>query len=362
MKENIIIKAFASLRFASIPMPWLPHITVQYTKRSLCCFWTCLLQRPVLLPWGVYTTGAWVVFDLFFEGELFISAPPLWNQFLWQASRLSYHPSYSIYRLEVDVPLLGDTSTARLVPIAFRKAVIRSIHDIHHPGIKATIRLVSASRWLTATWLARKGSSTSMSTCTLSTGWPHAWRNCLEPMKWSWRHSSSCCIKTSRMAGHTHTHLQHGTRAQQPPVSRKSTRSVPAKAVGPAWWERPTEVWRLSPFPAGCPTPLFQPASQLMRSGGPEEETWGMVREKKSVLSAWSHCSSQHHYQQQQQPHCYVVFILVIYLFLIPSHYRKETLTGNGCVWLKWMSLAPLHVIICCHVTSILHYVNIRKK
>jgi hypothetical protein len=26
------------------------------------------------------------------------------------------------------------------------------------------------------------------------------------------------------------------------------------------------------------------------------------------------------------------------------------------------MNLAPLYVIICCHVTSILHYVNIRNK
>jgi hypothetical protein len=53
-----------------------------------------------------------------------------------------------IYRLVGDVHLLGDISTGvfrPFVPAAFRAAVIRSIHDIHHPGIRATTRLVSSS-------------------------------------------------------------------------------------------------------------------------------------------------------------------------------------------------------------------------
>jgi hypothetical protein len=53
-----------------------------------------------------------------------------------------------IYRLVDGVHLLGDISTGvfrPFVPAAFRTAVIRSIHDMHHPGVKATTRLVSAS-------------------------------------------------------------------------------------------------------------------------------------------------------------------------------------------------------------------------
>jgi hypothetical protein len=52
-----------------------------------------------------------------------------------------------ICRLVGDVHLLGDISTGvfrPFVPAAFRAAVIRSIHDIHHPEIRATTRLVSS--------------------------------------------------------------------------------------------------------------------------------------------------------------------------------------------------------------------------
>jgi hypothetical protein len=53
-----------------------------------------------------------------------------------------------IYRLVNGVHLLGDISTGvfrPFVPAAFRTAVIRSIHEVHHPGVKAKTRLVSAS-------------------------------------------------------------------------------------------------------------------------------------------------------------------------------------------------------------------------
>jgi hypothetical protein len=44
--------------------------------------------------------------------------------------------------------LLGDVSTGTfcpLVPAAFRAAVVRSLHNVHHPGVRATVRLVKAS-------------------------------------------------------------------------------------------------------------------------------------------------------------------------------------------------------------------------
>jgi hypothetical protein len=46
------------------------------------------------------------------------------------------------------VQLLGDISTGTfhpLVPAAFRAAIIRSLHNVHHPGVRATVRLVKAS-------------------------------------------------------------------------------------------------------------------------------------------------------------------------------------------------------------------------
>ena len=47
-----------------------------------------------------------------------------------------------------DTNLLGDISTGTfrpLVPPIFRQAVIRSLHEVHHPGVRATTRLVKAS-------------------------------------------------------------------------------------------------------------------------------------------------------------------------------------------------------------------------
>ncbi len=44
--------------------------------------------------------------------------------------------------------LHGDISTGTfrpLVPAAFRAAVVRSLHNVHHPGVRATVRLVKAS-------------------------------------------------------------------------------------------------------------------------------------------------------------------------------------------------------------------------
>ncbi len=123
---------------------------------------------------------------------------------------------------------------------------------------------------------------------------PHAWLHWLEPIKWSWRRSSLQLLhQTSRMAGHTHTpatgHPSHW--AQQPPVSRNPTRSESAKAVGTAWWERPMEVWRLSHFPAGCPTALFQPASKWEAEGQRRRRAAWSERRNQSP-QPWSHCSS----------------------------------------------------------------------
>jgi hypothetical protein len=47
-----------------------------------------------------------------------------------------------------DTQLLGDISTSifhPLVPAPFREHIIRSLHSVHHPGIRATARLVKAS-------------------------------------------------------------------------------------------------------------------------------------------------------------------------------------------------------------------------
>jgi hypothetical protein len=46
-----------------------------------------------------------------------------------------------------DKPLLGDVSTGvfrPLVPIQHREAVFQSLHAIHHPGVRATRRLIPA--------------------------------------------------------------------------------------------------------------------------------------------------------------------------------------------------------------------------
>ncbi len=46
-----------------------------------------------------------------------------------------------------DTTLLGDVSTGvfrLLVPLQHREAVFRSLHSIHHPGMRATRRLITA--------------------------------------------------------------------------------------------------------------------------------------------------------------------------------------------------------------------------
>jgi hypothetical protein len=57
-------------------------------------------------------------------------------------------PSLQIVRPAGDTNLLGDISTGTfrpLVPPIFRQAVIRSLRKVHHPGVRATTRLVKAS-------------------------------------------------------------------------------------------------------------------------------------------------------------------------------------------------------------------------
>jgi len=52
-----------------------------------------------------------------------------------------------IARLVGDVLVLGDISTGTsrpFVPAQFREAVVDALHGIHHPGVHATVRLVSA--------------------------------------------------------------------------------------------------------------------------------------------------------------------------------------------------------------------------
>jgi cleavage and polyadenylation specificity factor subunit 1 len=62
---------------------------------------------------------------------------------------MSNSPSLSIVSRPVsDTQLLGDVSTGifrPLVPAPFREHIIRSLHSVHHPGIRATARLVKAS-------------------------------------------------------------------------------------------------------------------------------------------------------------------------------------------------------------------------
>jgi hypothetical protein len=62
---------------------------------------------------------------------------------------MSNSPSLNIVSHPVgDVQLLGDISTGifrPLVPAVFREQLIRSLHSVHHPGIRATARLIKAS-------------------------------------------------------------------------------------------------------------------------------------------------------------------------------------------------------------------------
>jgi hypothetical protein len=62
---------------------------------------------------------------------------------------MSKSPSLNIVSRPVgDVQLLGDISTGifrPLVPAVFREQLIRSLHSVHHPGIRATARIIKAS-------------------------------------------------------------------------------------------------------------------------------------------------------------------------------------------------------------------------
>jgi len=90
-------------------------------------------------------------------------------------------PSLSIiYRLVGDTRLLGDISTGNFrpfVPESFRFAVFQSLHGMHHPGIRATTRLVGSSY------------------C-----WPHMNRSVA-----AWAKE---CLACQRSKVHRHVHLQ----------------------------------------------------------------------------------------------------------------------------------------------------------
>jgi hypothetical protein len=62
---------------------------------------------------------------------------------------MSISPSLQIVsRPAGDTAILGDISTGtyrQLVPPAFRQEVIRRLHEVHHPGVRANTRLVKAS-------------------------------------------------------------------------------------------------------------------------------------------------------------------------------------------------------------------------
>ncbi len=66
-----------------------------------------------------------------------------------EVAAMSSSPSLQIVRRPAgDAHLLGDISTGTfrpLVPPIFRQTVIRSLHEVHHPGVRATTRLVKAS-------------------------------------------------------------------------------------------------------------------------------------------------------------------------------------------------------------------------
>jgi hypothetical protein len=62
---------------------------------------------------------------------------------------MSNSPSLQIVSRQAgDTTILGDISTGTfrpLVPPAFRQEVIRRLHEVYHPGVRATTRLVKAS-------------------------------------------------------------------------------------------------------------------------------------------------------------------------------------------------------------------------
>jgi hypothetical protein len=70
-----------------------------------------------------------------------ISRPCLLRRYIYE--------NWSIISRPVgDTQLLGDISTSifhPLVPAPFREHIIRSLHSVHHPGVRATARLIKAS-------------------------------------------------------------------------------------------------------------------------------------------------------------------------------------------------------------------------
>jgi transposase InsO family protein len=99
------------------------------------------------------------------------------------------------------VQLLGDISTGvfRLfLPAQFRQAAIKSLHDVHHPGVRATCRLVSAAF------------------C-----WPH--------MKKQTAAATRSCLGCQRGKTHRHVHLQ----PEHIPVPHRRFAHLHVDLVGP---------------------------------------------------------------------------------------------------------------------------------
>jgi hypothetical protein len=99
------------------------------------------------------------------------------------------------------VPLLGDISTGvfrPFLPAQFRQAAIKSLHNVHHPGVRATCRLVSAAF------------------C-----WPH--------MKKQTAAAARSCLGCQRGKTHHHMHLQ----PEHIPVPHRRFAHLHVDLVGP---------------------------------------------------------------------------------------------------------------------------------
>ncbi len=99
------------------------------------------------------------------------------------------------------IQLLGDISTGvfrPFLPAQFRQTAIRSLHEVHHPGVRATCRLVSAAF------------------C-----WPH--------MKKQTAVAARSCLGCQRGKTHHHVHLQ----PEHIPVPHRRFAHVHVDLVGP---------------------------------------------------------------------------------------------------------------------------------
>ncbi len=99
------------------------------------------------------------------------------------------------------VQLLGDISTGvfrPFLPAQFRQAAIKALHDVHHPGVRATCRLVSAAF------------------C-----WPH--------MKKQTAAAARTCLGCQRGKTHRHVHLQ----PEHIPVPHRRFAHLHVDLVGP---------------------------------------------------------------------------------------------------------------------------------